>query len=99
MTVALNAGKRCTLPDFPRCIHAVEQGGNSEFFVFGSALIVVHGIAMKSGRDKLIIGWVWQQVSGKLFNSKLIVRHVFVERLNNPIAIAPDGPLNNALVA
>src|SRR5689334_19954682 len=90
MAVALNTSECCTLPHFPRCAHPIDQCGYTELFVFCSALIIVHGVAMEGGCNKLLIGRVREKVTCKLLDRELIVRHVLIERFDHPVAIAPN---------
>src|SRR5690349_16828275 len=48
MRMALHAAHGCTLPDFPRCVDAVDDSGYPELFIVGSSLVVVHRVPMKS---------------------------------------------------
>src|SRR5581483_2019020 len=62
---------------------------DAELLGIRAAFAVGQRIAMKAGRDSLIDGWMRKQVAGHLLDRELIERHVPVERVNHPIAIAP----------
>jgi hypothetical protein len=55
-----------------------------------SAFFIDHGIAQKTGCDELILSTIRQQIARQLLGQKLIVRLVFVERSDDPVAIEPD---------
>jgi len=46
---------------------------------------------MESSSDKLVRGWVGQQVAGDLFNRELGKRHVTIQRIDHPVAVFPYG--------
>ena len=93
MAVALRASDRRALPDGPRRVHPVYNGGDTELFVVGAAFRIRHRIAMETGRDRLVLGSVRQQVARELLNRELVEGEVVVERLDDPVAIPPHGPI------
>src|SRR5687768_7570073 len=60
VTMALNATHSSALPDFVRCIHAIQRCSYPKLFILCSSFIIVHRIAVKRSGDELIIRWVWQ---------------------------------------
>src|SRR5690606_28791003 len=48
-------------------------------------------VSVKSCRQKLLFGSIRKQVSGDLPSDKLIIRHILVEGMNDPIPPRPLG--------
>ncbi len=92
MAVTLHTGKRGAEYTRPGGIDPIHYCGRSELFIVGTAFIVGHGIAVKSGRNILGIGRVGQQVACHLLFQKNIIRFVFIECIDYPIPVAPDSP-------
>ena len=93
VAVALCASDRRALPDGPGRVHPVHDGGDTELFVVGAAFRIRHRVAMETRRDPLPFGRVRQQVARELLNGELVEGEVVVERLDDPIAIPPHGPI------
>ena len=55
-------------------------------------------IAIETGRDPLRKRGVRQQVAGDLFDDELVVPHVFVERVDDPVAPRRHVPREIVLV-
>ena len=60
MTVTLNTAKRCSLKYIPSSIDAVYNGSDSKFFILGSAFVICHRIAVKTGRHQIIVSGIGQ---------------------------------------
>ncbi len=56
-------------------------------------------IAVEAGGQYLFLGGIGQQVTGQLPGDELIVRVIFVERVDHPIAPRPHGAQAVVLVA
>ena len=72
MAVTLHTGESCPHQGLPRSIYAVKYSCRSELFVISSSFIIGHRVAVKSSGNKLFVCSIWQQVSGQLFDEKLI---------------------------
>ena len=70
---------RAQTQGFPGRVDPVDDGGGPVFIVVGAALVVGHGIAVKTGGGVLFVGGGWQQVAGQLFDDKLVVWQIVVE--------------------
>ena len=64
-----------------------------------AALLVDHGVAVKSRGDQLIPGWIGEKVAGELLGHEAVEGHVPVERVDHPIAVFPHGTVTVAGVA
>ena len=73
MAVTLHTGHGGTLPHFKGSIDPIQNGGHTEFFIFGSPLVIVHRVAVKSRGRKLILCGVGQQIPCQLLYGKFIV--------------------------
>ena len=65
------------------------------FLFVDAALFIEHGVAMEAGRDALGhsgIGrsGVGEHVSSKLLDGEPVIRHIAVQRIDDPVAIFPD---------
>ena len=49
------------------------------------AFFVYHAVTQKAGSDALRLRRVWKQVAGNLLNNKLVVGHVAIDRIDDPI--------------
>src|SRR5690606_20343802 len=72
-------------------IDAIDDGRVAEFFVVGTAFVVGHRIAVKGGGDELLGGGLGEQIAGELLNGELVVGHIPIKRVDDPIAVAPHG--------
>ena len=77
------------MPDGPRRVDAVDNGGHTEFFVVRSAFRVGLRVAVKRRGDEIVDGRVRQQVTGQLFDGEFIKWHVRVESADEPITVGP----------
>ena len=73
VAVALHTGHGGTLPHFKGGIDPIQNGGHTEFFIFGSPLVIVHRVAVKSRGRQLILSRVGQQIPCQLLDGKFIV--------------------------
>ena len=89
--MALRAGHRGAHEDGVGRIHAIDDGGVSEFFVARAAFVLGHRIAMEGRGDELVFGRLGQQVAGHLLDDELVVRLILVEGLDDPVAVGPDN--------
>ena len=79
--------------------HAVEHGGHAELLVVGAALGVRERVAVERGRDAVVVGRARQHVAREHAQRELVVRHVGVERVDQPVAPRPDVAVVVLLVA
>ena len=99
VAVALGTAHRQSHPDLGGRVDAVLDGRDAELLVVGPTLVVGQGVAMECGRQELVLGGAGQQVAGQLLRGETVVGHVGVERVDHPVAIAPDRPRQVLLVA
>ena len=88
--VALRAPECCAEPNRGRGIRAVDERFPIGFFLIDATFLVEHGIAVEASCYLLFHAGIGQKVSRDLFDRELIVRHVAIERLYDPIPILPD---------
>ena len=74
------------------CFDAVDVIVGEVLLGDGAALVRVHVVALKAGGDELGFGAVRQQVAGELVAEELVVRHVGVEGVDDPVAPQPHVP-------
>src|SRR5690606_29898018 len=55
MAMTLDTSEGCSMPYLPGCVHPVDDGGDSKFFIVRSTFVVVHRIPMESCSDQLFI--------------------------------------------
>ena len=89
--VTLGTIDRCAHPDLHGGVHAIHNRNTSEFFVVRATFAVGHGVAMECGGLSLRISGTRQHVTSDLFDGELVVRHVGIDRPDDPVAIRPDG--------
>ena len=77
---------------------AVRQRVEAELQRVDAALFVQHRVAVKAGRDEVVVAGVGQHVSGELLDDELVERHVGVERADDPVS-RPDAARAVLLVA
>ena len=87
MSVALGALSRDSQNAFADGVHAIEEAFDSELLGLGSTFFVGHGVAEVSGGDFVILACVGEKVAGDLVDDELIVFHVAIEGLDNPVAV------------
>ncbi len=68
---------------------AVGDVFDAVFFRDDAAFAVGAVVAVEAGRDDLGAGGIGQEIAGELFDGELIVGHVFVESVDDPVAPAP----------
>src|SRR5690606_36326321 len=72
MTVALHAFHGGSLENAPGGINPVNNSGDPELFIFSSAFVIGHGVAMESRRDIILICWIGKEVVGELLGHKYV---------------------------
>ena len=95
MAVTLAATERQAEPLRADGIHAVDHILDTGLLRVTTALAIGHVIAMETGRELLIRSSVWQEIARKLLNRELVIRHVHIERSNDPI---PPRPVRARLI-
>ena len=99
MVVATGAIEGEAEPDSRRGLDAVEDVFDARFLGDATALAVEHVVAVETARDFLRLGGVGDEIAGELLDGELVVRHVRVEGVHDPIAPRPHGALGVALEA
>ena len=89
--MALHASDRRALPYLERRVQAIHDGGDAEFLVVRAALRIGHRVPVKRGGDQLLRIGVREQVARQLFHREPVEWHILVERLDDPVAVSPDG--------
>ena len=97
--VALRAAGGKAEPSRAGCGNAVGHGVVAELERIDAAFFIEHGVAMKSGGDDLLGRGVGKHVAGELLNGKLVEGLVSVERLDDVVAVGPDGSVAVFFVA
>ena len=69
---------------------AIDDRVDAVLLEIDSALLIDHRVAMEAGRDQLVVGRVRQEVAGDLLDHEAIERHVVVQGIDHPVAVAPD---------
>ena len=70
--------------------HAIEDTIDSVLLTIDSTFLIDLCVAVKSGCNLLTDRCLGKQITGKLFNCKLIERHPLIQRIDNPFAITPN---------
>ena len=78
MRMALAALQGQSENTFSDRIHAVKHGSHAKFFRIDSPFFIEHGIAHETGGNFLILRCLGKQITGDLFNDKLIVGHILI---------------------
>ena len=89
MRVALGALERESNGRFSEGVDAVENAFEAELLDDDGAFFVDHAVAHESAGDELVLGAVGDEIAGELFDQKLVIGHVGVERIDDPVAIDP----------
>ena len=89
--VALRATQCGAEPNRGRGIGTVDERFPIGLFLIDAAFLVEHRIPVETSGYLLIHAGVRQKVARDLFDREPIVRHVAIERLNDPVPIFPDG--------
>jgi len=76
---------------FAQGVHAIDERLDAKLFGLDAAFLIEHGVAEEASGDALIPGGAGQEIAGELFDGELIEGHVFVEGIDDPIAVRPDG--------
>src|SRR3954449_8303947 len=97
MVVALRAPDRQAEPDGAERGGAVEQLLVAELLGIGAAFAIGEGVAIEASRDERLDVAIGEQVARELLGSELVEGQVAVERVDDPIAIAP-GPRAGAVL-
>ncbi len=77
-------------PDGAGGFSAIENGFVPELFLINASFAVGQGLSMERGGEQLVGRWIGEQVSGELFDGELIKRHVAVDGVDDPVAVAPS---------
>ena len=80
-------------------IDAIDHITDAKFFLDDAALFVLQVEAVEGGGEPLFPGGVRQQVAGELPGHKPVEGQVFIEGLDDPVAIRPDWPGRIHLIA
>ena len=91
VVMALSASHGCPHPNGPGCIHPVNHSHIAKLLITCAAFVVGHGIAVKGSGYQLGIGWILQQVSGKLLDGELVKWQVGIEAVDHIIPESPNG--------
>ena len=68
-------------------VDAVEDTFDSELLGLGSAFFIGHGVAKVSGGDDVVLSCVWEEVTGDLADDEVVVSHVGVDGIDDPVAV------------
>ena len=82
-----------------RGIHTIDHIFGQVFIRNDSRFGIATVITIESGGQPLLHRGIRQQITGKLFDNKLVIGLIAVEGLDNPIAPAPHLPFAIALIA
>ena len=88
--MALSTSDCESQPDRARGSNAIEDAVDSELLRINTAFLIDLSVAMKAGRNTLIIGGFRQEVARQLFDRKLIERHIAIQGIHNPVTVLPD---------
>ena len=88
MGVALGAADGQAEPDGAGGVDPVDDGGDAVFLRIDAPLAVGQGVAVEAGGGLLGERGLGQQVAGELLDGELVERHVAVEGVDDPVAIA-----------
>ena len=91
VSVTLGAVEGEPHPRRARDTHPVRHGMEPELERIDAALLVEHGVPVEPGGDEVFGGCVQEHIPGQLFDAELVVGHVGVERLHDPVPVRPDG--------
>ena len=78
---------------------AVGHGVVAELERIDTAFFIEHGVAMKAGGDDLLGRGVGEHVAGELLDGELVEGLVGIERLDDVVAVGPDGTVAVFFVA
>src|SRR5262245_51862633 len=92
VVVTLRATQRDTEEHRRGRVHSVEHGLDAELLGVNAAFLINLRVAIKPGGDLLADGRVLQQIAGELPDRKLVEGQVVIERVDDPVAVCPDGP-------
>ena len=90
MRVALGAVERQAHPSGPRDGDAIDHGVEAVLVGIRAAFFVEHRVAMEAGGDEIVGRGIGQEVARELPDAELVVRHVRVQGLHDPVAVGPD---------
>ena len=68
------------------CVDTVEEADIALFFGDCAAFTIEHVVAVETGGDEVVLGWVWKEVASELLDGELIERHVVVEGFDDPVS-------------
>ena len=87
MGVALGTLGGNTKDSFAHGVNAIKDAFNSKLLGLGPTFFVGHGIPEISSCNAIILSWIWNEVASDLFNDEVIIRHVIINRFDNPVAV------------
>jgi hypothetical protein len=88
--MALGATDRQPQKGLADGVDAINYALDAELFGIDAALLIEHRVAQKTRGHAGLQRRLRQQIARQLFDRELIERHVFVERVDYPVAIWPD---------
>ena len=72
---------------FPNRVDAIEDAFDAELLGFCAAFLVGHRVAKETRGDVVVLICAWQQVTGDLFDDKLVVGQVCIDRAYDPVTV------------
>ena len=99
MCMTLSTLGRQSQHGFSDAVDAVEHLDHTKLFRHDRPFFVDHAVSQKSSGDDLFLSCIGQEISGDLFNKKLVVWHIEIDGFNNPVAPRPLLPLQVLFVA
>jgi len=92
--VATGAGESEPHPDRAHRLDAIHHRGDAPLLFINPAFGVCQGLTVEGGRENLIGRRVLDEIAGKLLNRELVEGHVGIDRVDDPVTIAPRiGPM------
>ena len=87
VAVALGALHGETEDGFADGVHAVDDAFDAELFGIGATFLVGHGMTEEAGGDVVVLGGVGEEIAGDLADDEVVVGHVVVHGLHDPVAV------------
>ena len=87
--MALSTPDRQSHPGGHRRVDSIDDVLHSELFVDDSCFVVGHMVAIEPSGNFLIDAGMGKQIAGKLFDRKLIKRHIRIESFDDPVSPQP----------
>src|SRR5262245_13173593 len=88
--MALSATDRKPQKGLADGVDAINYALDAELFGIDAALLIEHRVPQKTCGHPGLQRRLRQQIARQLFDRELIEGHVFVERVDHPVAIRPD---------